>query len=117
MADTPTQHGDHIALLEKRLRDASGGTVDFAPAKGAISPALLAAILAAVQLLIQNCTAQTPRALRRRLGNRARVALALYRDCAGLSWAEALGYADRLFDLAESATDEEIRGLVADCCS
>jgi hypothetical protein len=82
-----------------------------------LTPELIAAILAVVRSLIENCPSRSPISLRYRLGNRARIALALHRDIAGVSLAESFTLANKLLDLANDATDEELRGLVTDCCS
>jgi hypothetical protein len=53
--------------------------------------------------------------LRRRFGSRAQVATAIYRDCQGVSWNDAFRRADDLFDLADEATGDELRGLIEEC--
>lgn len=107
-AAPPAEPGHYLAVLESRLAAKSGAA--------GFDPALVAAVLVVVVALIQNCPAKAPAALRRRAGNRARVAAAIYRDVAGAGWAESFRLAEALFDLAEAAGDAELRGLAADCC-
>jgi hypothetical protein len=102
----------YLGILQQRLT-----LVQSAGIAPWLTPALVAAILAVVQALIENCPSRSPAALRHRLGNRARIALALFRDIAGVSLGESFTIANKLLDLANDATDDELRGLVADCCS
>lgn len=103
--------GKGLQLLEDRLRQKEAG----AEAAG-FDIAVIVATIAALVPLIQNCFSPTPRALRRRLFNRARVAAAVRGAAPALSWAEGLKKADVILDLAEGATDEELQALIDDCC-
>lgn len=101
--------GDGVALLRHRLAAAQGddGRVMF-------DPTIIVAFLAAILPLIQNCFSPTPKALRRRLGNRLRLALAIGQET-GLDWAESRAKADEVFRLADQATDAELQLLIDDC--
>ncbi len=106
-----TATGKGLALLEERLtaRATSEG-VGF-------DPTIILLLISVLLPLIQSCFAPKPAALRRRFGNRARVAAALRRESLALTWAECFRHADGVLDLAEAATDEELQSLIDDCCS
>jgi hypothetical protein len=101
--------GKGLQLFEERLAASKQGeNVQF-------DIAVILAIISAVLPLIMNCFAPKPSMLRRRLGNRARVATAIRRET-GMGFFAAMKEADNLFDLAEKATDEELQLLIDDCC-
>lgn len=107
--------GAGLQLLEERL--AEDMAADDAENGRSFDPMTIFTIITALLPLIQNCFAPKPSALRRRLFNRSRVANALRREDQSLSWSDSMRKADRLFDLADKATDEELQSLIEDCCN
>jgi hypothetical protein len=101
--------GEYLALLEQRLNEKA------ARPDAGFDPLTIVMIIAVIVPLIQNCRNKGPNVLRRRFGSRAQVATAIYRDCQGVSWNDAFRRADDLFDLADEATDDELRGLIEEC--
>jgi hypothetical protein len=102
--------GEGLSLLETRLsegRARRGLGIDFITIIG---------IITALLPLIQNCFNPQPQALRRRLLNRARLAVAMRRENPGLTLRQAMDEADAMFDLADKATDAELQLLIDDCC-
>ena len=100
--------GKGLQLLDDRLRESNGMT--------AFDPAALIAIIQAIIETIQKCRNPNAKALRRRLLNRPRLAAAIQRNSSGLNWAQALQEADKAFDLADKATEDELKLLIDDCC-
>lgn len=102
--------GAGLSLLEARLaegRTRRGLGIDFIT---------IISIISAIVPLIQGCFNPKPAALRRRLLNRARLAVAIRRENPDLALAQAMSEADAVFDLADQATDAELQMLVDDCC-
>src|SRR5215218_3102316 len=97
-----------LQLLETRLQEKvnEDGVKQF-------DPMIILTILSALVPLIKNCFMKTPAALRSRVGNRALLRVALRRE--GLDWKDAREKTELLFDLADEATDEELKGLIKDC--
>ena len=100
--------GKGLQLLDDRLKASNGLT--------AFDPAALIAIIQAIIEMVQKCRNPNAKALRRRLLNRARLAAAIQKSYPGLNWAQALQEADKVFDLADMATEDEPRMLIDDCC-
>ena len=101
--------GTYITLLETKLSAPKAG-------KTAIDPAAIAAIIAAIIQMISQCKKPTPANLRRRVGNRAKLAWAIYSDPnAHCTLADAFDHANDVFDMADDAKDDELVGLAADC--
>ncbi len=98
--------GEGLALLEERLTAKR-------QAKAGFDPASIIAIIQAIIAMIGGCKSPTPAQLRRRLGNRARLAAAGRQ--AGMSWTEAFSHADDAFDEADKATDPELQTVIDDC--
>lgn len=98
-----------IDLLRQRLTaKKSAGEFGF-------DPASIIAIITAIVNVIQNCKQPTPANLKRRLFNRAKVAMALMKEDSNLTFFAARAQADELFDMADSASDVELQSLIADC--
>jgi len=102
--------GDGLDLAEERItaRQAKNG-MEF-------DPASIITIITAIMKVLQGCTNPTPRAMRRRMLNRARLASALRQHDNSLPWAQAFQDADELFTLADEAKNEELQLLIDDCC-
>lgn len=79
-------------------------------------PSIINAIITAIVQLISGCFSPTPYALRRRLGNRVRLANAIHREAASLSWEESFFKADELFALADQASNADLQAIIDDCC-
>jgi hypothetical protein len=103
------EQGKGFALFEERFQAANDNTRDF-------DPTIIITILAALIPLIQQCLANRPSALRRRLLNRPRVVVAIRRERPDLSWSDASKLADQCFDLADKASDAELKLFIKDCC-
>ncbi len=105
-----TKQGAGLSLVEERVAasKASDG-VEF-------DPTIIIAIISAIIPLIQNCFKPKPQNLRRRFGNKMRVAANLKRECPAMSWDQAIEEAENLFALANKATDAELQMVIDDCC-
>lgn len=103
--------GKGFDLLEERYaaRAARDG-VEF-------DPLIIIAIIGMLVQVIQGCFQRSPQAMRRRLLNRARLAVGLRERMPNLMWVEAFRQADLLFDMADEATDDELQLLITDCCN
>lgn len=99
-------HGAGFQLMEERLMESKEKKFD---------PATILLLITTLIPLIANCFNPTPKVLRRRLGNRARVAASIRRD-SNVSWGEAFTQADHCFDCADKVTDEELQLVIDDCC-
>lgn len=73
-------------------------------------------LLTIILPLILDCIKPKPAALRRRLGNRVRIA-ALVCSKLGCPWAEGVEIADHLLDMANEAKDGELQQFINDCCA
>lgn len=103
-------NGEGFQLFEDRLAakvDPSG--------QAAIDIAAIIALLMAILPMIQNCFKPNSGTLRRRLGNRSRLAAAYRRERPELTWRESLRAADLAFEAADEAKDEELELFIADC--
>lgn len=78
-------------------------------------PTIILTLLTALLPLITSLC--TPKSMRRRLGNRARLVSAFAQAIPSLSFGEAFRIADLHFDVAASASDEDLVAFGADCCS
>lgn len=77
-------------------------------------PITIIMIIAALIPLIQNCFNASPKALKKRMLNKARIAAALRRE-AGWSVTECLQKAEWVMDLADEAEDQELAALIEEC--
>lgn len=113
--------GAFLELFEGRLR------AEYQKAREeegvGFDPTIIIAILSAVLPLIAECFSgpwtsrnDAPVRLRDRR-NSLKVAMALRKEAPSLSWAQAIRVRKVLHALADDATNEELLGLVADCCS
>jgi len=103
--------GEGLQLAEERIaaRHAKNGFL--------FDPASIIAIITAIMSVLQSCTNPTPRALRRRRVNRARLAAALRQHHNEvLAWPQAFEDADELLKLADEANNDELQLLIDDCC-
>lgn len=101
--------GQGVALLKHLLTESK-----TEEGKTSFDPASILAILAAILPLIQNCLKPKPSSLRRRFGNRLRLAVAIQGET-GDSWSDSLRQADEVFRLADKASDAELQMLIDDC--
>lgn len=76
---------------------------------------ILIALIPVIVPLIQDCFKANAQAVRRRLFNRARLAVGIMRAQPGLSFADAFEAADDCFDVADQATDAEVEDFIR-CC-
>lgn len=104
--ETTVVRGDGISLLENRLTP-----------QGPIDPASILALISGIITLIQGCSNPTPKALRKRLFNRSRLAVVTKQADPSLTWINAYAKADHIFDLADKAKDEELEAVIADARS
>ena len=65
--------------------------------------------------LLQQCLKPTPKTLLRRFLNRVQVACAI-RQRFGMTWVKSLAVANKLFDMADKSTTEELQLFIDDCC-
>lgn len=107
------EQGKGLQLLEERL---TSKLTEGSDAVG-FDPLTILTIITALIPLIQGCFNANPKALRRRLFNRSRVATSIRKEAPQIGWAESLRMTDKIFDLADSARDEELQALINDCCS
>ena len=92
---------------EVRSKKGHGGFID-----------VILALLPVILPLIQDCfktNSVNPRAVRRRLFNRARIASGLMKTQAGLTWKDAFDAADDCFDVADAASDADVQEFI-ECC-
>ncbi len=108
-ADNTPGNGEGISLLEEKLVNKLGVGFD---------PTIIFAIIGAVIALFQNCTAASPRDVKR-LARWQRPALALEvkRKLPQLKWNECYANADLLVGMATTARDEDIQLFMNDCCT
>lgn len=113
--------GAFLDLFEQRLRS----RYEKAREEEGVGfdPTIILAILSAVLPLIADCfnapwTSRTDAPVRLRdRKNSLRVALAIRREAPSLPWATVLRLRKELHAMADDASNEELLGLVADCCS
>lgn len=94
-----------VARFEKKM-GADNDKVGFDPFS----------ILTILLPMILSCIKPKPAQLRRRLGNRVRIA-ALVCANTGCPWTEGTAVADQLLDMAAEAKDSELQQFIADCCA
>lgn len=109
--------GDGIALFQQKLtaskvQETGDNAVELDPA----TIALIMALLQAAIPMIQQCFTPKPAALRRKFLNRAKLAVNIMRET-GLGPVKAFVEADRMLDIAQKASDEELQMVIDDCCS
>lgn len=89
---------------EHRSRKGRGAFID-----------ILISLIPVIIPLIQGCFNATPRAVRRRLFSRARLAAEIRKMQPDLTYAEAFEAADDCFDVADAASDQEVQEFIQ-CC-
>ncbi len=103
-------NGSGLQKLESRL------AVNGQPGNAAIPGGFLQAIIAAIMALMQSCPNPTPANARRRLLNRARLAVGIRKEVPTLTWQEAYTYSDQCLAIAKDASDEDVQEVIDDCC-
>lgn len=80
-----------------------------------LDPVTIAMLIAAIYPVIKNCLNPTPETLRRKLFNRAPLALSIRKENPSMRFVAAFQEADDLMDLAKEAKDEELQLVIDDC--
>lgn len=108
--------GEGLELLSQRYAESKSSVEGME-----FDPATIAMIIAALLPVIQQCFNPKPSTLRRKFLNRAKLARSIWETANDrgmqMSFAQAFKEADGLFDLANRASDDELRLLISDCCS
>ena len=100
--------GDGFALFESKV----SVKVSVMPNAAAFDWASILKILVSI---ISGCLKPTPSAIRRKFGNRGRLALAIRQDQPEMAFSDAFVAADHCFDMARDSTDAECQLFIADC--
>lgn len=87
-----------------------------ARARRFFDPSIIGAIIAALLPLLQNCFKPTPQSVRRRFGNRVRLANAIHNQLPNATWSECYEHADDVLAVADEAPDNDVNEFILECC-
>lgn len=79
-------------------------------------PSIIGAIIAALLPLLQNCFRPNAQSVRRRFGNRVRLANAIHNQLPYASWSECYEHADDVLQVADEAPDNDVNEFILECC-